>query len=80
VSRLIAANSSRQNTENHRQTELRRRNDAAEAHEPKRVMRGGSFLCIGQYCSRYMVGTLGEGEASTGTNTLGLRCEKELPG
>jgi sulfatase modifying factor 1 len=41
---------------------------------PKRVMRGGSFLCTDQYCSRYMVGTRGKGEASSGTNHLGFRC------
>ena len=40
---------------------------------PKRVHRGGSFLCTDQYCSRYMVGTRGKGEVSTGTNHLGFR-------
>ena len=48
--------------------------DPAEPKEPKRVMRGGSFLCTDQYCSRYMVGTRGKGEVSTGTNHLGFRC------
>jgi formylglycine-generating enzyme required for sulfatase activity len=48
--------------------------DPAEPGEPKRVMRGGSFLCTDQYCSRYMVGTRGKGEVSTGTNHLGFRC------
>ena len=36
----------------------------------------GSFLCTDQYCSRYMVGTRGKGEISTGTNHLGFRCVK----
>jgi hypothetical protein len=36
-------------------------------------MRGGSFLCTDQYCSRYMVGTRGKGEINTGTNHLGFR-------
>ena len=40
---------------------------------PKRVHRGGSFLCTDQYCTRYMVGTRGKGEVSTGTNHLGFR-------
>jgi Sulfatase-modifying factor enzyme 1 len=40
----------------------------------KTVHRGGSFLCTDQYCSRYMVGTRGKGEDSTGTNHLGFRC------
>ena len=47
--------------------------DPDEPREPKRVMRGGSFLCTEQYCSRYMVGTRGKGEVSTGTNHLRFR-------
>jgi sulfatase modifying factor 1 len=53
--------------------------DPAEPGVPKRVMRGGSFLCTDQYCSRYMVGTRGKGEVSTGTNHLGFRCVKQVP-
>ena len=53
--------------------------DPGEPGEKKRVMRGGSFLCTDQYCSRYMVGTRGKGEVSTGTNHLGFRCVKEAP-
>src|SRR5271154_1173160 len=48
--------------------------DPGEPTEKKRVHRGGSFLCTDQYCSRYMVGTRGKGEISTGTNHLGFRC------
>jgi formylglycine-generating enzyme required for sulfatase activity len=48
--------------------------DPSEPGEKKRVHRGGSFLCTDQYCSRYMVGTRGKGEVSTGTNHLGFRC------
>jgi len=48
--------------------------DPTEPHERKKVHRGGSFLCTDQYCSRYMVGTRGKGEISTGTNHLGFRC------
>jgi formylglycine-generating enzyme required for sulfatase activity len=47
--------------------------DPDEPGTPKRVMRGGSFLCTDQYCSRYMVGTRGKGDVSTGTNHLGFR-------
>ena len=54
--------------------------DAEEPGTAKRVMRGGSFLCTDQYCSRYMVGTRGKGEVSTGTNHLGFRCVKTGPG
>ena len=48
--------------------------DPAEPDQPKKVQRGGSFLCSDQYCSRYIVGTRGKGEISTGTNHLGFRC------
>ena len=50
--------------------------DPDEPGEQKRVHRGGSFLCTDQYCSRYMVGTRGKGEVTTGTNHLGFRCVK----
>ena len=48
--------------------------DPAEPNEPKKVHRGGSYLCTNQYCSRYIVGTRGKGEVSTGTDHLGFRC------
>jgi formylglycine-generating enzyme required for sulfatase activity len=50
--------------------------DPSEPQEKKRVHRGGSFLCTDQYCSRYVVGTRGKGEVTTGTNHLGFRCVK----
>jgi formylglycine-generating enzyme len=53
--------------------------DPSEPAEKKKVHRGGSFLCTAQYCSRYMVGTRGKGEVSTGTNHLGFRCVKPAP-
>jgi sulfatase modifying factor 1 len=48
--------------------------DPEELGVMKRVHRGGSFLCTDQFCSRYMVGTRGKGDVSTGTNHLGFRC------
>jgi len=51
--------------------------DPNEPGEPKRAQRGGSFLCTDQYCSRYMVGTRGKGEVSTGTNHLGFRLVRD---
>ena len=53
--------------------------DPAEPTEKKRVHRGGSFLCTDQYCTRYMVGTRGKGEVSTGSNHVGFRCVKSVP-
>ena len=50
--------------------------DPAEPGQPKRVHRGGSFLCTEQYCTRYMIGTRGKGEISSGSNHLGFRCVK----
>ena len=50
--------------------------DPSEPDQPKRVHRGGSYLCTDQYCSRYIVGTRGKGEINTGTNHLGFRCVK----
>ncbi len=47
--------------------------DPAEPDAKKRVQRGGSFLCTEQYCTRYLVGTRGKGEVSTGSNHVGFR-------
>ncbi len=52
--------------------------DPAEPGLPKRVQRGGSFLCSDQYCTRYMVGTRGKGEVSTGSSHLGFRCVRSV--
>ncbi|HKC56625.1 MAG TPA: formylglycine-generating enzyme family protein [Vicinamibacterales bacterium] len=51
--------------------------DPDEPSQPKRAMRGGSFLCTDQYCSRYIVGTRGKGEVSSGANHLGFRCVRD---
>jgi sulfatase modifying factor 1 len=50
--------------------------DPSEPGQTKRVHRGGSFLCTEEYCTRYMIGTRGKGEFSTGSNHLGIRCVK----
>ena len=50
--------------------------DPFEPGQPMKVHRGGSFLCTDQYCSRYLVGSRGKGELSTGTNHLSFRCVK----
>jgi len=52
--------------------------DPQEPGQAKRVLRGGSFMCTDQYCSRYIVGTRGKGEVSSGANHIGFRCV--LPG
>lgn len=53
--------------------------DAYDPEEPgsaKRVLRGGSFLCTDQYCSRYMVGARGKAEVNSPTNHVGFRCAR----
>lgn len=52
-------------------------NDPTEPGTPKRVHRGGSFLCTDKYCTRYMVGTRGKGEIKSSANHIGFRCVKE---
>jgi formylglycine-generating enzyme len=51
--------------------------DPQEPGVPKRVQKGGSFLCTDQYCSRYMPGARGKGDPETGTNHLGFRCVRD---
>ena len=53
-------------------------NDPNEPGVPKRVQRGGSFLCTEQYCTRYIVGTRGKGEVSSATNHIGFRCVRDF--
>jgi formylglycine-generating enzyme required for sulfatase activity len=48
--------------------------DPGGPNQPKRVHRGGSFLCTDEYCSRYIVGTRGNGEINTASNHVGFRC------
>ena len=50
--------------------------DPQEPGQNKRVLRGGSFLCSDQYCARYIVGTRGQGEPSSGCSHIGFRCVK----
>jgi formylglycine-generating enzyme required for sulfatase activity len=50
--------------------------DPQEPGQPKRVQRGGSYLCSESYCARYIVGTRGKGEVSSATNHIGFRCVK----
>jgi sulfatase modifying factor 1 len=52
--------------------------DPQEPGIPKRVQRGGSFLCTDQYCSRYIIGTRGKGDVSSGCNHIGFRCVQDV--
>ncbi|MBL8957400.1 MAG: formylglycine-generating enzyme family protein [Myxococcaceae bacterium] len=50
--------------------------DPAEPGVPKRVQRGGSYLCTEQYCARYRVGLRGRGEPGTSSGHVGFRLVK----
>jgi formylglycine-generating enzyme required for sulfatase activity len=56
--------------------------DSFDPEEPgaaKRVLRGGSYLCTDQYCARYLVGSRGKSEISSGTSNLGIRLVRSHP-
>ena len=50
--------------------------DPEEPGARKRVTRGGSFLCSGEYCSRYLVGSRGKAEVGSGSPNLRFRLAK----
>ena len=47
-----------------------------EPYDPKRVMRGGSFLCNDSYCSSYRVSARMPFSQSSGSSHTGFRCVK----
>jgi Uncharacterized conserved protein len=49
-----------------------------EPLDPKRVMRGGSFLCNNSYCSSYRVSARMPNSQETGMSHTGFRCVKDL--
>jgi len=51
--------------------------DPEEPGIPKRVQRGGSFLCSNHYCARYLIGTRGKGAVDTGSSHVGFRCVRQ---
>ena len=48
--------------------------DPGEPHAPKRINRGGSFLCNAQYCASYRPSARMRTSPDTGQNHLGFRC------
>ena len=48
--------------------------DPQEPDIPKRVQRGGSFLCSDLYCVRYRPGSRGKGALDSGASHIGFRC------
>lgn len=51
--------------------------DPQEPGIPKRVHRGGSFLCSDLYCIRYLPAARGKGALDSGANHIGFRCVKD---
>ena len=57
--------------------------DSFDPQEPgaaKRVLKGGSYLCTDQYCARYLVGSRGKSEVSSGASNLGFRLVRDHSG
>jgi formylglycine-generating enzyme len=52
--------------------------DPTEPGVPKRVQRGGSFLCCDNYCVRFMAGGRGKGEPESTANHIGFRCVQSV--
>jgi sulfatase modifying factor 1 len=50
--------------------------DPEEPGIPKRVQRGGSYLCSEHYCARFLIGTRGKGAVDTGSSHVGFRCAR----
>ncbi len=52
--------------------------DPDEPYTPKRVVRGGSFLCNDTYCSGYRVARRMKSSHDTGMEHTGFRCVKDI--
>lgn len=52
--------------------------DPEEPGVPKRVQKGGSFLCTDEYCGRFRPGARGKGEPSSSANHIGFRLVSDL--
>lgn len=53
--------------------------DPQDPYTPKRVLRGGSFLCNDGYCSGYRVARRMKSSPDTGLEHTGFRCVKDVP-
>lgn len=51
--------------------------DPDEPAVPKRVQKGGSFLCSDDYCGRYRPGARGKGEPRSTANHIGFRLVRD---
>lgn len=53
--------------------------DPMEPHSPKKIMKGGSFLCNASYCKGYRVSARMKSSPDTGLEHTGFRCVKDDP-
>jgi sulfatase modifying factor 1 len=53
--------------------------DPTEPSVPKRVQRGGSFLCTDEYCASYRPGARGRGAPDSSANHIGFRLVRDSP-
>ena len=52
--------------------------DPMEPYVPKRVARGGSFMCNDSYCSGYRVARRMKSSSDSGMSNMGFRCVRSL--
>ena len=52
--------------------------DPDEPAQPKRVMRGGSYLCHASYCNRYRTDARSSNTPDSATTNLGFRCARDV--
>lgn len=53
--------------------------DPMEPNSPKKIMKGGSFLCNASYCKGYRVSARMKSSPDTGLEHTGFRCVKDDP-
>jgi formylglycine-generating enzyme required for sulfatase activity len=51
--------------------------DHSDSLQPRRVMRGGSYLCHASYCNRYRVDGRSSNTPDSATTNLGFRCVRD---
>ena len=53
--------------------------DPDEPTVPKRVMRGGSYLCHASYCASYRASARMKSSPDSATTHVGFRCASDAP-
>jgi sulfatase modifying factor 1 len=66
------------NSNNVNPTGPQKSSDPQDPYTPKKVLRGGSFLCNDSYCSGYRVARRMKSSPDTGLEHTGFRCVKDV--